>query len=878
MKKQLGYLVLATCAIALQGCDNMLGTSDAEDHKLIPVPVSGLEGLPRPSENAAVITTDGSDIIDATGEPILMRGANLQFGDAPLDRMGGISAISEVGSNVIRLQLRETTTALELEAALLQVVENDMIAIVSLWEPDLACSMDEQKMISSFNNLWMGTWLPILVQDRFQPHIMLNFASQWGPTEIFNAHSLGYGTYIDHHKAMISIVRRVGFAVPIVIDAPGCGQDFNAFLGSRGRSLFETDDERNIVLSVHGYGSRWYNGDSVTSSMRLLERERLPIVMSEFGGTNVGDDSVKHMDILAMGAGDYAASLPITWQTEDDKAGYIATLNAPIDLTGREVSMDVYLDAGYAEAVVVAGMDAKYLGVQMYLRDAQDRYANLGWNSADAMNTGNWTKLKRVIQDNSSYGYAEEGFDTAAVAKIGVELVANGKAVEVGGDIRIDNIKVIEASVPEVLGTWTFDADVEGWVTGWAGTEVSYQDGALGLVVGADTVEFVAESASIPGVVLDGAVQISARVFIPESYEAETTEAWLKFINNGGAKYQDTNTYNLENLTFGEWNELTFSGEWVDGSKIGIHMGGFIGSVEPILFDDIVLVGMPEEQSAVEWGVQYQSDFNEDTDGFAFLTWDHLPATVTAEEGVLVVTPHPSEVGNPPTDREKKFAIRKEDWGSVEDLDLTSELVTMSFTVQLDPVYANAPDDFRFKLFMQDSKYENHFDIGEWTIAELTPGEWVSFEVDVEFPAAFDRSGTPQNFGFQVLGLYDLPDAPIKISDFRIEGDVPLEVEEDVVELIDFHYPAHFDTLSVDFVEGGLDAMVLLEQVESYQRSKPFNWIAWSWIGNPEGMETLDMSFSEDTSVDLTERGEQIINGKGGIMETSVPVNFPAVP
>lgn len=872
MKKQLGYWVLATCAIALQGCDNMLGTSDAEDHKLIPVPMSGMEGRPRPSANMPVITTDGREILDANGVPILLRGVNLQYGDAPLDRVDGISVISEVGSNVIRLQLRETTTADELEAALVQVAKGGMLAIVSLWEPDIACTMDDEKLLSSFTNLWMDRWLPVLVQDRFQPYIMLNFASQWGPTKIFNAHSVGYRTYVDTHNALIAQARRAGFAVPIVVDAPGCGQDYHAFLGNRGRSLFETDDQRNIILSVHGYGSRWYNGDKVTSAMRLLETERLPIVMSEFGGPNVGDDSVKHMDILAKGAGDYAASLPIVWQTEQDQAGYVVTLNEPLNVQAREISMDVYLDSAFTEAA--AGTEASFMGVQMYLRDSQDRYANLGWNPANEMNGDAWTKLKRVIQDSASFGYAEEGFDLTAVTKIGIDLVANGKAVEVGGDIRIDNIKVIEAAVPEVLSTWTFEADVEGWVTGWAGTDVTYQNGALGLVGGADTTEYVAESPAIPGVAFDGAVQVSARMFIPESYAAGSTEVWVKFITND-AGYQGTNSFGAGDLVYGQWNELTFDGEWAGGSKIGIHMGGFIGSTDPILFDDIVLKGMPEQQSAMEWGVQYQSDFSAGTDGFAFLAWDQLFADVTAEDGVLVITPRPSEVGSPPSDGEKKFAIKKNDWGSVEKLDLTSEALTMSVTMQLDPAYASAPDDFRFMLFMQDSGYANHFNIGTWTIAELKPGEWVTFEMDVVFPEAFERTGVPQNFGFQAIGLYDLPDAPIKISDFRIEGYVPAEVEEEVVALFDFHYTDHFNALSVDIVGGGLDGMVLLEDMDVYERSRPFGWLAWSWIGNPEGRESLDMSFSEQTSLDLTERGEAIVNGKGGLKETSRPLVAP---
>src|SRR5690625_6341518 len=47
-------------------------------------------------------------------------------------------------------------------------------------------------LFSAFNDLWMDRWVSVLVQDRFQPHIMVNLASAWGPTDIFNAHSMGY--------------------------------------------------------------------------------------------------------------------------------------------------------------------------------------------------------------------------------------------------------------------------------------------------------------------------------------------------------------------------------------------------------------------------------------------------------------------------------------------------------------------------------------------------------------------------------------------------------------------------------------------------------------------------------------------------------------
>lgn len=875
MKTQLGYLILAVGAITLHGCDNMLGSSDAEDHKLIPEPMSGEENRPRPSADAPVITSDGPDLLWQGTQPVLMRGVNLQYGDSPLDRINGIRAIREIGSNVVRLQVRETTTADELETALIEIISNQgMLAIVSLWEPELACTMDAQALFRGINDLWLDRWLPVLIQDRFQPSLMFNLASKWGPTEIFNAHSLGYRIFIDNYKSAIRQIRRAGFAVPIVIDAPGCGQDFNAFLGNRGRELLAADDRRNLALSVHGYGSRWRNASSVDSAMRLLEGERMPVIMSEFGDFNAPDDAVRHKDILSLGLGNYAANLDIDWQTVDDKAGILVELAEPLDLHGREVSMEVYLDGVYVNTE--EGADA--LGMQMYLRDTSERYANLGWHSADAMLADGWTLLKRVVQDASSLGWSEDGFDLTGVTKIGLELVANGKLPDVRGDIRIDTVKVIEAAVPTVLNIWTFAEDTEGWEVPWTTTEMVYQDGAMGLARDAAAEEsadqVIAESGVIDGVNFDGAIQITARVLIPESYAAETDSVYFKFFSND-AGWQETNTLGAGDLTIGDWNSVTLNADnWSGGSRIGIQMGNLAGSAEPILFDDIVVMGLPEQQTAVEWGLQYQSDFSEGTDGFAVLGWHTLPVTLTTEDGVFVMTPRPSEVSGE-GDNQRTFAVQKTNLNSVEHFDLTSDPLIMHLTVQLDEAYANAPYDFEFRLFIQDVNWSNHFDIGAWGLETLTPGEWVTLEVEVDFPEAFVRSGTPQHFGFQVAGVFGIPDAPIKVSELRVEGYVPTEVEEDIVALTDFLYLSDFNTIEVDFVEGGLDEIQLLESITPYERSKPFGWIAWSWIGNPAGMEMLDMSFSEDSNDDLTERGNDIVYGRGGLLDPNLEHESP---
>jgi hypothetical protein len=53
----------------------------------------------------------------------------------------------------------------------------------------------------------------------------------------------------------------------------------------------------------------------------------------------------------------------------------------------------------------------------------------------------------------------------------------------------------------------------------------------------------------------------------------------------------------------------------------------------------------------------------------------------------------------------------------------------------------------------------------------------------------------------------------------------------------------------------------------------PYGWMAWSWKGNGEETKGFDMSTSED-SVELTTRGNEIVNGPNGIKASSVAAGF----
>jgi len=861
MKNKFKILALLSSAVILQSCGggSMLGTSDSDDYKLTPEVVTEDPTAARPSENAPVITTDGTNIVLANGAPILLRGANLPFGNNLLDNIDGVAAIAATGSNVVRLQLQADTNPANLEAAIIQIAEHGMVAELTLWDETLACDDNEQAFNDAITDVWLGEWRDILAQDRYQPFIMINLASGWGPKEIFNGYSSGYRSYIDSYKTAIRQMRNAGFNVPIVVSAPGCGADYFAFVSGRALELMAADEKDNLILSVHGYGSQWKTGAKAAEAMALMTEQDIPVVMSEFGGSGVGESPVRHKELMATAAGDYAADLSIDWLSDADKVGVAIPFEQAISVANSDIFFDIKVDDAY--------IDDGSMGFQVYLRDVNDSYANLVWKGAWAFEKGVWNTYKHSVKNASSFGWIDEGFDITAVTKIGVEIVANGKPVDVGGAIQIDNLKVVEGSGAIEMFSQDYEADVGGWVTGGSETVVSHQDGAVAIARAPGSGDVNLQLNGIgDSVDFSTEIEISARVLMPTAYEG----SWLyfKFFNNEG-DWVESSGLGGANFTYGEWTDVSVRATFPAGSDmVGLVIGSLgiadgvsiTDSTDAILLDDLTFSTIATND--FELGVQFDGSFDVDAQGFAGFSWGDS-STVTANNGNLEMSVN--DAGS------ARINVQKSNWDKEENLDLASEPLTIKTRIQVPASFAGV--NYIFQVFLQDKDWSNHFTAIELSQDDFVPGEWKDISVDVEFPAEFARDGTPQHFGFDIaaeegssLGTTD----PVLMEYFTIEGMVPVEKEEVVIDQIDFHYLSHFENLTVDIAEGGQVAEDLQLTILGFEeRSAPFGWMAWSWFGNIQEEMAWDMTTDVADPEALTARGEEIVNGKGGIVETT---------
>ncbi|WP_416307795.1 cellulase family glycosylhydrolase [Neptunicella sp. SCSIO 80796] len=744
MKLRLGYLPIILATMIMQGCGGDLLDKDADIDTLVPDPPVELPNRPSPPEDALVITTSSNEIYDASTDPVLLRGINLQYGDNPEVRLAGIAAIKQTGSNVVRLQLRANTSADQLRAALDEIVAQGMIAMPMLWEGEgeITCTESSEFIKKYTQELWFDKWIDVLVEAKYQPYLMINIANEWGPTGIWDANSVGYSEYIDTYKEIIREFREIGFRVPLVIDAPGCGQDYNAFLADRGLELLAADKETNLVLSVHAYHAQWNSSDKIVTATDAMSKTGVPFIVGEFGGSMVfGAASIDHTDLINKAVGDPSMIFNFPWTGGTDKSAYQYELPEALDLQGSNISTDVYVPVRYVE-------DGN-LGVQMYLRDGSNRYAGLGFKQAnDTDLKGNaWTTLSFAIESVSDFGGSvDEGFDLADVKKIGFEVSANGKPANIVGDIKFDNIKIEAGGAVPAMYQADFVGETQGWGKDWtAGTVVSSD--ADNLIVTQDwsaSDQFaIFVGGANTGIDTSNPLTIKLKIFVPEEYASETGLYFKVYVNHGDSwTWGETSTAGLADLTPGEWTEVVFDNvDWTtfgNLQKFGIQFGGVsAGKSEPILIDSITVTDPNSTESAGD-PPMYYPQFDTDTENWVKF-WGGS-STITADaEGSLVITPDWVSEG--------KVGFGQAGVSSID----TSAPVSIKAKVFIPASYADE-SGFYLQVFVQDQGW-GWFSVPQpnLTMADFTPGQWTEITIDnVDLSAQV----TPfQRFGIEIGGV-----------------------------------------------------------------------------------------------------------------------------
>jgi mannan endo-1,4-beta-mannosidase len=242
------------------------------------------------AQTTQYIHTNGRYIFGPCGDTLLLRGIDY----APYNWGGDITSletgqIAQAGANVVRMVWYQNPTAgvlyndyAALDSAVSKCVENKMIAIIEIH--DYTCDNDTGAL-DSLSTWWTQNSVFNILQ-KYKQSVIVNYANEaldyyWDTlspaTELAN--------YETTYKNIITRLRNVsGFNFPIMIDAPDCGSNTNAFVDSNvANDLTLYDPQHNLIFSAHAY---WYafasnipaNMDSDVDAVIL---QNVPLVLAE---------------------------------------------------------------------------------------------------------------------------------------------------------------------------------------------------------------------------------------------------------------------------------------------------------------------------------------------------------------------------------------------------------------------------------------------------------------------------------------------------------------------------------------------------------------------------------------------------------------------
>ena len=193
------------------------------------------------------------------------------------------AGIYQTEANVIRFALDFTKSA-EANYTLVKRVPHRITPIVGNWAA--TCKQDEASLSSV-----VDTWID---QSKFWTRLdgIINIANEWGPRYIYQERvspwrRLPQHGWRDAYIKAIKRMREAGYRNTLMIDAGGCGQDWQD-IANDGADVLAADPLHKIIFDLHIYGSLDTDA-KLDAAFAGLSASHLPIFVGEFGpGAMIG--------------------------------------------------------------------------------------------------------------------------------------------------------------------------------------------------------------------------------------------------------------------------------------------------------------------------------------------------------------------------------------------------------------------------------------------------------------------------------------------------------------------------------------------------------------------------------------------------------------
>ncbi|MBS2211949.1 cellulase family glycosylhydrolase [Carboxylicivirga mesophila] len=247
------------------------------------------------SENKSIrshgFTTAAGRLLDANGQPFIIRGVNVPHAWFEEPSYEALSTIAAHDVNCVRIVWETSLPPAKLERIIQRCGDLKMIPILELH--DATGDTSAMKLLSLARYFTSADMMQML--KKYKRYVMVNIANEWGD------HSVTGAVWSEAYRPCISFLREAGYTSTIVIDAPGWGQNIQPII-DYGQQLVELDPQHNLLFSIHMYGS-WNDEQVIEQKLKEVSAAELPLIVGEFGYCfNNGDNNlgcmVNHRQIM----------------------------------------------------------------------------------------------------------------------------------------------------------------------------------------------------------------------------------------------------------------------------------------------------------------------------------------------------------------------------------------------------------------------------------------------------------------------------------------------------------------------------------------------------------------------------------------------------
>jgi mannan endo-1,4-beta-mannosidase len=276
-------------------------------------------------------SVQGTTLLDANGNPFVMRGVNHAHTWFRNQLNVALPAIAATGSNTVRIVLSngerwQRDSAESVRRIIEMCKELEMIAVLEIHDATGRNNADDLMKAVDY-------WIQI--KDELignEPYVIVNIANEWRGD--WNG-----AAWRDGYTQAIPRLREAGIKNTLMVDAAGWGQHA-ASVRDFGRAVFESDVLGNTMFSIHMYEVAGRNAATVRSAIDGALAINVPLVIGEFGHKH-GDANTVHdvafMEILSYCEEKNVGYLGWSWK---GNSAAVAYLDIAVEWDGSVLSAD----------------------------------------------------------------------------------------------------------------------------------------------------------------------------------------------------------------------------------------------------------------------------------------------------------------------------------------------------------------------------------------------------------------------------------------------------------------------------------------------------------------------------------------------------------